>query len=409
MIRLLLAVQAFYPTYSGAAQRFRRYAPGLRARGIELEVIAGTPWPGDEQLAPELIPQWDATRIGRFAPIEVHNGIRTHRVRLPPRHVRLKRVDVFNAAVVRHCLIPRTRPDVVQFTTIFRRQAPFLWAIRAGHIPTLGGWTMMADRDPKTLSRAMKVVWRLPFDACDAVVVNSSAMRERLHAIGVRKPVQVIPNGVQIDRLRPVLSSAQKRATRRALGLPERAKILVTTGSVCPRKAHDLMIKAFGPVAARHPDAHLIILGPRRDQTQVEMRDFGHNLEHLVTQTGAADRIHFGGLVQNIPQWLQAADAFWFSSRQEGLPNAILEAMATGLPVIAADFVGVTPELGAPGDTWALTARDPKALADAMLQTLDHPEAARAMGQRARSHVIKNHDIEVALDSYADLYRRWAR
>jgi glycosyltransferase involved in cell wall biosynthesis len=116
-------------------------------------------------------------------------------------------------------------------------------------------------------------------------------------------------------------------------------------------------------------------------------------------------RVRFPGFEPNVARWMQAADGIVLSSRYEGLPMALLEAGACGLPAVATDVPG-TREVIVDGDTgWLTPAGDPERLATTM-RWLMHtpPKLRRSMGMRARQRVVERYSLEAALDRWERLY-----
>jgi glycosyltransferase involved in cell wall biosynthesis len=130
-----------------------------------------------------------------------------------------------------------------------------------------------------------------------------------------------------------------------------------------------------------------------------------NELRQLSAQLGLESRVRFVGFEPNVWRLMQAADAFVLSSRWEGLPMALLEAAACGLPAVATDVPG-TREAMVDGETGLLaTAGDAQALQDAMtrLMRMD-PDAQDAMGHRARSLVVERFSLDKVLDRWENLY-----
>ena len=385
---MLLALRSYFPGYSGAALRFKRYAAGLRAQGISMSVFAATT-PAHKLRADEDTSDWIDVPVGRSVPPREVDGVSVHRVRL---HDRRLRTPMYGAALARFCL--RTRPDVVQVGSAELAFSPWLSVVRAAGIPVVVGYTLLNEPSPRPLWRRVQpLVWRAPFELATAVVVNSSAMADSLREIGVRTPIHAIPNGIDTDRFRPA-AEGEKAALRRTLGLPVEGRIVVSCGAIVPRKGHALMLDAWRALAASRPDAHLVLVGPAR------------NDGYLAGLRERDDpRVHFTGLVWNVEEYLRAADAFWFASRVEGLPNAVIEAMATGLPVVSGRFLGVSPELGRGGEEWVLVERDRDALGAAMGDLLDDEGQRSRIGAAARTWAVERLGLGTAVQGYADMYR----
>jgi GalNAc-alpha-(1->4)-GalNAc-alpha-(1->3)-diNAcBac-PP-undecaprenol alpha-1,4-N-acetyl-D-galactosaminyltransferase len=130
----------------------------------------------------------------------------------------------------------------------------------------------------------------------------------------------------------PIMKPDPVVATKRLLSAPS----LIAIGRLHPQKGFDLLLKAFHRIQAKYPDWQITILGegPMRSE-----------LERLRSELKLTDRVHLPGLVTNVPEYLQQADIFVMPSRFEGFPMALCEAMAAGLPVLAADCLSGPSEI----------------------------------------------------------------
>jgi glycosyltransferase involved in cell wall biosynthesis len=219
--------------------------------------------------------------------------------------------------------------------------------------------------------------------------------------------VHHIPNGVDTAEFRPAAQDGERRALRARLGLPPDARIALSLSAIMPRKGSDLLAEAFARVAPEHADLHLALVGPwERDGHPLEgtTADWFPNLRQRIASLGLAGRVHFPGRQSNAEEWLRAADLFAFPAVNEGLPNALLEAMATGLPIAAADIPplagvvadGETALLAKPGDVDSFASVLGRLAADAAL-------AAR-LGASARAHIEAAFSLDRVVRAYEELY-----
>jgi glycosyltransferase involved in cell wall biosynthesis len=196
----------------------------------------------------------------------------------------------------------------------------------------------------------------------DALVVlteqDLAAYQRALEGAATR--VECIPNGVPAPRLAPSALNA---------------KVLIAAGRLEPQKGFDLLLDAFHTVAAKHPDWQLWIFGAgtQRDQLATQIEDL-----HLI------GRAHLKGLVDRFDEQLAAASMFVLSSRFEGLPMVILEAITAGLPVVAFDCPTGPAEVITHGQSGLLVpAQDVPGLAAAICQLIEDPTKRHAMGATA--------------------------
>lgn len=237
--------------------------------------------------------------------------------------------------------------------------------------------------------KARDLVYRITDPLSDATVCVSQSVADRhLHAHAVRsRKLRVIPNGVDTQRFRP--DAELRRATRAALGAGDEF-VWVAAGRLMWKKNYPLMLHAM----AKCGTGVLLVAGTGPDDSA---------LRASATHLGANAR--FLGSVADIPALMNAADAYLLSSDVEGLPMALLEAAASGLPAVATDVGGV-PEIIADGVSGQITAAgDVSAFADAMLRIVSAPPEERArMGVAARQHVREKFEIHGVVRQWIELY-----
>jgi glycosyltransferase involved in cell wall biosynthesis len=154
--------------------------------------------------------------------------------------------------------------------------------------------------------------------------------------------------------------------------------VIGCTARLHRKNDHDSLLKAFAQIAPEWPDARLLLVG--RGPEEERLRVLADRLE-------LSARVHFAGEQADVAPFLEEMDLYAQSSIAEGMPNSILEAMATGLPVVAT-AVGGTPEVVVDGETGVLVPpRDPTALAEALAAFLANPAMAAAFGRAGRARV----------------------
>lgn len=229
------------------------------------------------------------------------------------------------------------------------------------------------------------------FIAPSRAILNQLEQREGVNLERTR----CLPNGVDCERYRPLDESA-RQAGRLDHGLCPTAYLIGCVARLVPVKRHVDLIQGFAAIAERFPDAELVLVGGG---------PLKRELEHRVNQLGIAGQVRFFGEGRQMEQLLPLFDAFALTSWTEGLSNAILEAMACGLPIIATR-VGGNPELVQAGVSGHLVApRRPDELAEAMSHLLKHRERGRAMGQAARLRAETTFSLPGMMDSFTDFYR----
>jgi len=207
----------------------------------------------------------------------------------------------------------------------------------------------------------------------------------------------LIPNGIPTDEYAP--NPDRRVQWRQAHGIEPHATVLTHVGRFAPPKNHALLIEAFAQVRSDAP-LYLLLVG-------------GGELENAVREQvaglGLQGRVRFLGVRADVADILRASDVFVLSSRVEGNPMSVMEAMAAGLPVVST-AVGGVPELVREGVTGLLVpSEDAGALAQAMQALVDDPVRRQAMGAAARQHAVAHFDIRHTVRMYEELYESLLR
>lgn len=218
--------------------------------------------------------------------------------------------------------------------------------------------------------------WRRIARRVDTVIVNADALRSEGEAQGMRARWTLLQNGVDVERFDIGPANA---AARVALGLAPDRPVVVTVGRLEGRKGQDVLIAAtrelVGHTDRPRPQVLIVGDGPVRSALEAQARALGV----------AAD-VHLTGNLADVRPALAASDVFVLPSREEGMSNALMEAMAAARPCVAT-AVGGNPEVLAGGRLGRLVpADDAPALAAAIRGLLDDPQAATALGDAARAH-----------------------
>ncbi len=286
-------------------------------------------------------------------------------------------------------LIREFRPDIVHGYLF----GPNLFAALAGRacrVPVV----CVAKRNVDAFESPRQIAMqRLAHRLATHVTAVSEEVAGTSVALGVpRERVTVIENGVDVARF--------DGSTREApgLGLPSRApgeRLLGAVGCLAPRKDFATLLAATALLRARGVAMQLAVAGDGPERAALEAQR-----ERL----GLTGIVHFLGERSDVDQLLPAFDVFSLSSREEGIPNALLEAMAAARPCVVTR-VGGNAEVLADGRTgWLVPPQDPAALADALQTALtDHAEAARR-GTAARAAMISERSIDAMVRRHEAFY-----
>jgi len=204
----------------------------------------------------------------------------------------------------------------------------------------------------------------------------------------------LIPNGIPTDEYAP--DPDRRVQWRQAHGIEPHATVLTHVGRFAPPKNHALLIEAFAQVRSDAP-LYLLLVGSGELENAVREQ---------VAGLGLQGRVRFLGVRADVADILRASDVFVLSSRWEGNPMSVMEAMAAGLPVVST-AVGGVPELVREGETGLLVpSEDAGALAQALQALVDDPVRRQAMGATARQHAVAHFDIRHTVRMYEELYER---
>jgi glycosyltransferase involved in cell wall biosynthesis len=286
-------------------------------------------------------------------------------------------------------IIRKWQPDVVHshmvhanlLARIVRPLAPFPVLVCTAHNIGEGG-------------RLREVLYRLTDPFCDLTTQVSQAGLERYVHVGAvpRHKICYIPNGVDTERFKPNLEDRLK--VRKELGVE--GFVWLAVGRFDPQKDYPNMLQAFARVVHKHLNTMLLIAGdgPLRK-----------TMENMTRELGVEKHVKFLGIRRDIPQLMNAADAYVMSSEWEGMPMVLLEASACGLPIVATN-VGGNAEIVLDGQTGLLVPpKSPEALSQAMLRMMDLPEEVREkMGKQARKHIESNFSLDRIVDCWEALY-----
>lgn len=285
-------------------------------------------------------------------------------------------------------LFRRERPDVVH-THAWGTLLEGLLAARLARVPIV----IHGEHGTLQLRAHQRWLQRLGWSSADRVLAVSSRLAERM-ARETQFPldkIQTIRNGVDLSRF----GVASRDEARRTLGLAPDTLVIGTAGRLVPVKDHRNLLEAIARLRTRGLNVHLLLAGegPLRS-----------DLEQTVAALGLQTDVRFLGHCPQIERVFAALDIFALSSSSEGLSNTILEAMASGLPVVATN-VGGADELVDEGRTGLLVpARSPDALAAALARLATDAPLRLAMGAAARRRSEADFDLPAVVRRYEALY-----
>jgi glycosyltransferase involved in cell wall biosynthesis len=230
----------------------------------------------------------------------------------------------------------------------------------------------------------------------DHLIAVSHATKAEMVAGGVpASAISVIHNGIDTDAWSPRLVV---KDLREEFGLRDAFPVVGYVGRIMPEKDLETWLRAAALIARKYPKAAFVLVGEGRDRVTLEQ------LTRLACSLGIAHRVFFPGYRENLLAVYATFDLFMMSSRREGLPNTILEAMAMGLPVVTTDVAGAK-ELVVEGRTgFVLPQGDAVGLARELISLASDERRRKKMGQRGRQRVEREFSFGERLRRIEKLY-----
>ncbi len=402
-VRVLIGTDTYPPDVNGAAYFTARLARGLSERGADVHVLCPSP-----------VGRPYVTRRGGAAEAE---GSRTqgevveHRLRSMPslahESVRLALPPGVRGHLNR--LLERLRPDAVHIQNHFLVGRMLARAAHAHGVPVVATNHFMPEnlfdplRVPESLRPcAARLAWwdlgRVLSDV-EHVTTPTPAAAGLLREQGFARPVEPVSCGIDLVRFQPLPeprlgagSSGERRRLRARLGVPDRTTMLFV-GRLDEEKRIDELVRAV----ALAPDVQLVLAGQGAHRAR---------LEELALEEGVAERVVFLGFVEHrdLPDVYRCADVFTIAGIAELQSIATLEAMASGLPVVAADAMAL-PHLVEEGRNGYLYQPGQAAELAARVDSVVSEEAVRArMGAHSRA-MASRHRLEDSLERFERIYR----
>lgn len=299
------------------------------------------------------------------------------------------------------CAPGRQWPTIVKLYRVFRKER--VDVVQTHHLKQLvysavgarlaGAKLVHVEHDcwslrPPKAQRCLRTLAPL----CHRIVAVGESIRDFLvREVGLpASKVTTIPNGVDVTHYSPTPT-----LPREALGLVARRRLIGHVARLEPEKDQETLLRAFDIVLRTCSDARLVIIGDGSERA---------NLERTVRSLGVAAHVDFLGLRTDVAALIPHLQVFALSSRNEGLPLVILEAMACARPVVA-PAVGEIPQVVRDGVTGVtVPPGDPTALAGALVGILERPQWAATMGLAARQVVEQQYSLTRVIQQYDELY-----
>lgn len=364
--RLCLAITELQT--GGAERCLANLACGLATKGFSVQVLSLAPLPAAprdrlvQQLRKHEIPIHclGVTSARQFIPAR-----RRLHVYLAEQHIELIQTFLYHTNVLTASLRKRTNPWI--HVSGIRVADPSRWRKR------IESWaarrwqhTVCVSQD---VARFAQERLRLPMDQ-----------------------VSVVPNGIDVAPFQ--LDHEQSPMIS---GLPPGRKFLVSVGRLDRQKGLDWLLDMAPKMLERCPDHDLVLVGDGPERQSLKTQSF---------HSGFTERIHFLGWRPDIPRILGASDLLLLPSRWEGMPNVLLEAMASALPVVCRDVHGARELLGPDHQGQIATANTPQAFLEQVIKLASDAESRTAAASQNRQRALDHFTLDSMIQAYGDLYTR---
>ena len=370
-IKVAMLSHSYHPIYGGAERVLAATIPHLQELGVEVSVLT--------------------RRFSGLPAYEMVNNVPVHRLPIPGPKATASLS--FTLAALSH--LARLKPDIIHAHGFFATTTTAVVAKTLFGIPLVvkaqrGGYLGDVHRlKQKLLGQQRMQIFRRQIDI---FVTISQEIDRELELVGI--PIEKrahVPNGVNTHHYQPA-SIQTKAELRRKLGLPDSGILALFTGRLAPEKQLHNLVAAWKPVRQAFPDSVLMLVGQGPEEAALKQA------------AGTENGILFPGSVADVQPYLQAADIFVLPSATEGLSNALLEAMSTGLAPVATT-VGGNPELIVDQQRGLLVPPDDRAaLTQALLALGENEDLRIRMGQTARSHICAHYDLTASARGLHTIY-----
>jgi len=205
-----------------------------------------------------------------------------------------------------------------------------------------------------------------------------------------REKLVVIPNGINLDQY-----PASSAADTTQFGVPADRQVVAFVGRLHAQKGVDWLLRVGPRLLSQLPNHDLLLVGDGPERK---------TLQDLAATLGIADRVHFAGWTPDVPQILAASSMLVLPSRWEGMPNVILEAMATGLPVVSTRAAGVEELLGPLADCQTVAIDDADGFVATALRLAQDPSKAQEIGYQNSQRAAEHFSLTAMIAAYEQLY-----
>jgi len=390
-LRIVIPTERFWPEYTGWIKQTLKLAQSL---GSHYHFVSVSRPPAKKDKNPNEVPE--SVQICRRGPSIKQEGL------LP------KLAYIFSAFVF---IVTRFRRfDVLYIPYVFFPGFVFILLgtlLRLPVVIRVSGQEVAPNRSIPAQLR----FWSLQF--VDAVVVLNKNDEKRVNELGVpHSRIYYIPNGVDVERFSPgrsnstssIRGSNSPHSGEKNEVVLRRGKLIIGfAGIICERKGVKEMISAFKDISDYVSSTTLLLAGPIEGVEEVDNSFVKEVINEVEKYDGDIELI---GEVENMPNFYRSIDIFVLPSYREGMPNVLLEAMATGLPCVATNIPGACELVESGEDGILVSPKNSKELASALQRMVDKKERKR-MGRKARKKITKKFSADKMASKYENVFMKY--
>lgn len=383
LIRVLMVTGAYYPEVTGGALQCRTLIQALHGR-VHVSLISVS--------ANRRLPQR-----------EVVDGVDVARVRVDA-HRFWSRITA-GARLAWEFAGRCRQADLVHFHGFTQKSALLVAIAKLLHKPVLMKPGGVGMDDPVTVRRRGAWLWRF-YSKIDRFVATSPALASTmLEAQLPDERIERIPNGVDVRRFRPA-APGEREVLRRELSLPPDLTLILFVGMLAPVKRPELLFDAWTRMGTAAAGTALVFVSTTSNYPEIDAT-IADRIQTRAEALGLGARVRFLAPTLTIERLYRAADIFVLPSATEGLPNALLEAMASGLGCVASRLPGITDTIVEDARSGLLVeSGSADALAGALQTLVGQPIVRLEMGRHARQTIEERFAIERTADAHVRTYER---
>lgn len=215
--------------------------------------------------------------------------------------------------------------------------------------------------------------------------------------------IVLVPNGVDTEWFRPVDSDQERVALKNELGLPAKC-VISYVGMIIPRKNVDYILKVVNEVRRRGSDCHVVLVGPVDRGGGRDAGDYHDALSRYIHDSDLNGHVTFAGHQDRVDRYLRASDIFMLASKEEGMPNVLLEAMACGLPCVASRISGTEDLVDHEKTGFLLDLSEIDRFVDITERLSQDTALRRRIGAEARKLIVNRYSLDFVARRIRSLY-----